>query len=154
MSLNQPPHARDLRKGRWSQHNQIYLLTTTTQKRAPVFENWRVGRLLVTELRHAEESGLVTSLAWVLMPDHLHWLVALKTGTLEKLMRQVKSRSAIAINQPQANRGQLWQRGYHDHALRKEEDVRSVARYIIANPLRANLVTRIGDYPLWDAIWI
>ncbi|RUQ45382.1 transposase, partial [Corynebacterium pseudodiphtheriticum] len=24
----------------------------------------------------------------------------------------------------------------------------------VANPLRAGLVKRIGDYPLWDAIWI
>ena len=23
-----------------------------------------------------------------------------------------------------------------------------------ANPLRAGLVTRIGDYPHWDAIWL
>jgi hypothetical protein len=29
-----------------------------------------------------------------------------------------------------------------------------MARYIIANPLRAGLVDRIGDYPLWDAMWL
>ncbi len=29
-----------------------------------------------------------------------------------------------------------------------------VARYIIANPLRAGLVGRVGDYPLWDAVWL
>ena len=34
------------------------------------------------------------------------------------------------------------------------EDVRAVARYIIANPLRAGLCERIGDYPLWDAAWL
>jgi putative transposase len=25
---------------------------------------------------------------------------------------------------------------------------------VVANPLRAGLVERIGDYPLWDAIWV
>ena len=31
---------------------------------------------------------------------------------------------------------------------------RAAARYIVANPLRAGLVKQIGDYPLWDAIWL
>jgi hypothetical protein len=38
--------------------------------------------------------------------------------------------------------------------LRKDEDLQTVARYIVANPLRAGLVEKIGDYPLWDAIWL
>jgi hypothetical protein len=29
-----------------------------------------------------------------------------------------------------------------------------VARYIVANPLRAGLVEHLGDYPLWDAVWL
>jgi hypothetical protein len=38
--------------------------------------------------------------------------------------------------------------------LRQDEDVARVARYVVANPLRAGLVKRIGDYPLWDAAWL
>jgi hypothetical protein len=37
--------------------------------------------------------------------------------------------------------------------LRQEEDIKNIARYIIKNPIRAQLTTRIGDYPLWDACW-
>jgi putative transposase len=48
----------------------------------------------------------------------------------------------------------LWQRGFHDHAIRKDEDIKRIARYIVANPLRAGLVEKIEDYPLWDAIWL
>jgi len=32
--------------------------------------------------------------------------------------------------------------------------VQATARYIVANPLRAGLVERLGDYPLWDAVWL
>ena len=32
--------------------------------------------------------------------------------------------------------------------------MKTMARYIIANPLRAGLVEHIGQYPLWDAIWL
>jgi plasmid stabilization system protein ParE len=39
-------------------------------------------------------------------------------------------------------------------AQRAEEDLIKIARYIVANPLRARLVEHIGDYPLWDAAWL
>jgi hypothetical protein len=48
----------------------------------------------------------------------------------------------------------VWQTGYHDHALRREEDIVQVSRYVVANPLRAGLVELLGDYPLWDAAFL
>ncbi len=67
----------------------------------------------------------------------------------------VKCHSARKINDLIRSRGSpVWQQGFHDHALRREEDAVHVARYIVANPLRAGLVGRIGDYPLWDAAWL
>jgi REP element-mobilizing transposase RayT len=143
-----------LRKGRFSETGRTYLITTVVQNRSPIFAGWQIGRLLIDELRASEKNGVVQSLAWVVMPDHLHWLVTLQSGDLPTLMRRVKGHSAISINRALRGQGQLWQKGFHDHALRKDEDVQTVARYIVANPLRAGLVERIGDYPLWDAIWL
>jgi REP element-mobilizing transposase RayT len=88
------------------------------------------------------------------MPDHLHWLIILGEAPLHRLMQRVKSRSAIAINRHFQRHEQVWQKGYYDRGLRKEEDLKSLARYVVANPLRAGLVDNIGDYPLWDAIWL
>ncbi|MCF6281296.1 MAG: hypothetical protein L3J28_03650 [Candidatus Polarisedimenticolaceae bacterium] len=42
----------------------------------------------------------------------------------------------------------------HDRAIRKEEDLVAIARYIVANPLRAGLVKSIKDYPHWDCVWL
>ena len=36
--------------------------------------------------------------------------------------------------------GPLWQPGFYDRALRREDDRKAVARYILTNPLRAGLV--------------
>ena len=58
------------------------------------------------------------------------------------------------INERLSRKGKVWDKAYHDHALRKDEDVKRVARYIVANPLRKRLVDKIVDYPLWDAVWI
>lgn len=147
---------RALRKGRHSQRDQIYLITVATQRRLPLFREWQVGRHPVMKLRHSDITDLTRSLAGVAMPDHLHWLMQLTGDTpLGAVIKRFKGRSALRINQGAWTRtGPVWQAAYHDHALPREEDIKAVARYFIANPLRAGLVTSIGDYPLWDAVWL
>ncbi|MBH2076159.1 MAG: transposase [Pseudomonadales bacterium] len=147
-------HGCRLRTARVSEPGRIYLLTAVTYQRRPVFLNWRLGRLVVNQLRCADEREAVTSLAWVVMPDHLHWLVELQHGTLAELMCRIKAGSSRSINLARGDQGRVWQRGYYDRALRRDEDIKDAARYIIMNPLRAKLARRVGDYPLWDAIWI
>ena len=89
------------------------------------------------------------------MPDHLHWMIQLnQRWSLFKLVKTLKARSARAINRHLCLQGSLWQRAFYDHAARKEEDTRQMARYIVANPLRAGLVRDIGSYPHWDCIWM
>ena len=96
-----------------------------------------------------DKLGAVSTLAFVLMPDHLHWLVQLGVhAEIEKVVGRVKSLIARRLD------GGIWQTGFYDHALRKDEDIAAVARYIVANPVRAGLVGRLGDYPHWDAIWM
>ena len=92
--------------------------------------------------------------AVVLMPDHLHWLLIPKAGALNIAMQRTKSRSAISVNRALGRRGQVWQKGYHDRALRREEDLLSAARYIVANPLRAGIANSLAEYPHWDATWL
>ncbi len=151
---NGMPGSSQLRVGRFSETGRLYLLTATLLARRPLFSDFSLGRLLVAELRRAHDEQLVDSLAWVVMPDHFHWLVGLKNGSIERLMRRVKGRSARRINQRTGSSGSLWQLSFHDRAVRREEDITAIARYIVANPLRAGLVCRIGDYPLWDAVWL
>jgi REP element-mobilizing transposase RayT len=89
------------------------------------------------------------------MPNHLHWLVQLtEKGDLAGVMFFVKGRSAHYINKRLNRKGPVWQKAFYDYALRRDEDVKKTARYIVANPLRKGLVNRMGDYPLWDAIWV
>jgi len=147
------PKGFRLRIGRHSEPGRIYLLTFVTRERMPVFDNWRLGRQVVHVLQR--EAGSADTLCYVVMPDHVHWLMQL-TGrkSLSAVVRTVKAASAMRINRMRGSREPLWQKGFHDHALRREEDVRALARYVIANPLRAGLVERIGDYSLWDAVWL
>lgn len=147
-------HCGDLRHGRFSEGGWVYLVTTVFRDRLPVFADRRIGRQLVEVLRAADTAGLCQSIAFVVMPDHLHWLFALgDTAELSSLMRRVKGLSSHRIGQLAGRRG-LWQKGFHDHAARRDEDIQNLARYVVANPLRAGLVNRLPDYPLWDAIYL
>ncbi|QOQ77965.1 transposase [Pseudomonas poae] len=150
----QKPNSHLLRRGRYSESGRAYLVTAVVYERRSVFTNFRVGRLLVDELKQAHDLNLINSLAWVIMPDHFHWLFELRDATLPEVMKRVKSRSTLAINRACGTQGVFWQSGYHDRAARAEEDLIKIARYIIANPLRAGLVEHIGNYPLWDAAWL
>ena len=147
--------SKQLRKGRYSESNRIYFVTSSTYKRRVVFDDFGLGRTLVKELSVEQSRGDLLSLAFVIMPDHFHWLIQLNEGAnLSQCMQRTKSRSARALNLRIGSSGRIWQDGYYDHALRRDEDVAGIARYIVANPLRARLVTTVRDYPFWDAIWV
>ena len=148
------PNSHLLRRGRYSETGRAYLVTAVVHQRHPLFSDFHLGRLLVAEFKRVHDSGQVSSLAWVIMPDHFHWLLDLNSATLPDVMRRTKSRSTLSINKARGSREKFWQRGYHDRAVRADDDIRKIARYIVANPLRAGLVERIGDYPLWDAVWL
>ena len=106
-------------------------------------------------MRREADVGHATTLAFVVMPDHLHWLLTL-TGTrsLSTAVSNMKSRAARNTNAVLLRTGPIWQSGYFDRVIRWEEDLVDIARYIVANPLRAKLVASIGEYPLWDAVWL
>ena len=142
-------HQHRLRIGRHSEPQRCYLLTSATRGRQPIFETFAAARIAVEELARMDAAGMTYTWCYVIMPDHIHWLVQLLEGaTLEQVMRCLKSRSAWRLG------GRIWQRGYHDHALRDEAQLLPTARYVVMNPVRAGLVTRIGEYPHWDACWL
>jgi putative transposase len=144
-----------LRKHRVSAPQNIYFVTINCDKRLKLFSDWChacVAAKILAEERLWRESKL---LCWVLMPDHWHGLVQLSDGeSLSKLMQRVKAVSAKTINEARNDSGSIWQKGFYDHSLRKEESIASVAYYIIANPLRAGLARNIEDYSFWGAYWL
>ncbi len=149
---HQKPASHILRKGRVSLQNQIYLVTFVTEGRKHRFTDLQCARLIIRSLN---DSRCAKTLAFVVMPDHVHWLIQLLDEiSLSKVVQITKSVATRRLNRHLNRRGRIWQDGFHDHALRKEEVIKDAARYIIANPLRAGLVTSVRDYPHWDAIWV
>ena len=150
------PGSRSLRSGRASVVGQIYHITSRTLHNVPKFENFDLACAACSSFRETATSSGIRLLAWVLMPDHAHWLIELgANASLSQSVAALKRCSASSVNALAGTRGaSIWQDGFHDRALRRDEDLLTIARYVVANPLRAGLVSRLGDYPFWDSIWL
>lgn len=136
-----------LRKGRHSVPGGCYFLTAVTQNRVCWFADHACARIAARTFHDARLSDAGRTLAFVVMPDHIHWLLEL-SGDLGQSVRLYKALVSVRIGQA------IRQRGFHDHAIRADEDLQAAARYLVANPLRAGLAKHVGDYPNWNAVWL
>ena len=148
------PGRKALRKGRFSEPGRAYAITTVTDKRIPWFQVASFAQLLCRTVSDPAIVADARLMCWVVMPDHLHILLHAGEVDLSCVVKRLKGTSARALNREIGRAGRFWAPGFHDRAIRKSEDLRNVARYIVANPLRAGLVGYVGNYPYWDAVWL
>ncbi len=137
-----------LRKGRVSQPGRIYLITFCTHARKPIFRNRDIATDAVAALLEPRHWIGAHLMAWVLMPDHWHGLIRLDSDIcLSQLIGRLKGASARTLGQRHPHARPVWQDSFHDRALRAEEDLQTVADYILNNPVRAGLVDTADAYP-------
>jgi len=142
-----------LRKGRTSIKNQHYLITSAVLDRKPIFNRPEAAEIVLSSIHWLESQDKIILDAAVIMPNHLHFVAGLKQGSLAQLMHSLKSYTAKKINVLRHRHGPLWQRHYHDRAIRQDEDLNEVVLYTLYNPVRAGLVTDFHDYPFWYCRW-
>jgi putative transposase len=81
------------------------------------------------------------------MPDHVHLLVEATSDSsdLSRFVQRAKQMSAY--HAARVGRPSIWQTGYHERTIRRDEDPRAFARYIVQNPVSAGIVVNPDDYP-------
>ena len=130
------------------------MVTSRSDQRHRVFNSSEAARIVMSEIRTCAEEESCENLTYVVMPDHIHWLLRISPeGELSAIVGRMKGRSARRVNQLRLRPGRLWQGGFHDHAVRREEDLENLSNYVVQNPLRAGLVGSIDDYPYWWSAW-
>ena len=122
-----------------------FLITIATEDRHPWFGlhpklTHRATKILI-ELARARETSLY---AWSFMPDHVHLLI--QDDDVVEFARLVKGTVVPEARSIESTRG-LWQRSFHDHALRKDEDLRETAVYVWTNAVEARLAKEAWHYP-------
>ena len=128
----------------------VFLLTVCCHEKAPIFRN-PVFRDLCEESLHwkATKTGVILW-AYCIMPDHVHILAQPDGEGLLEFVRLFKNGVSTAVRRAGWN-GEVWQRRFHDHGLRRPEKVIDVARYLVQNPVRKGFVS---DWRDWKGIFI
>jgi len=123
-----------------------YSITILTNTQKKVFQKPAVFKLVFNLLSSLAEQYKFDILAYCFMPDHLHLLVMGKftDANLKKFITMFKQQSGFVYKKKY--RARLWHLSYYDHILRKEEDIKTVTRYILNNPVRKGLVPHFRDY--------
>jgi len=74
---------------------------------------------------------------YVIMPNHIHMIVRIESGgrtefapTISSIIRFYKSCLTKQLGYS------IWQKSYHDHIIRSEEDYRRYWQYIDENPVK------------------
>jgi putative transposase len=124
-----------------------YFVTFCTFDRRETLSDPAVASLVLMQLRRTSEALAFAILAYCLMPDHVHLLVEGTTATADfrRFIKRLKQSSGQKYSH--RAKGPLWQEGYHDRVLRCGDDAKTIARYIIWNPVRAGLARRPSEYP-------
>ena len=144
------PHAANLRWGRFSQPGGVYHITKCRHEEARVsFADARVAPILIDSIRWHRDNGFAHLLAFVVMPDHVHWLFMLgEERTLDEVVYGFCSYTWQQIV-PRLLPGTrtIWQDEYHDHQVRREERASETQEYIHENPVRKGLCAEAEQWP-------
>jgi len=106
----------------------------------PRIELTTIGKMVEKSIHyiHTQIPGFLVD-HYVIMPNHIHLLVKITASSetgghggppLHKIIGQFKSYTTHQYGHP------LWQRSYHDHIIRGEQDYNDVWQYMDNNPAR------------------
>jgi len=91
---------------------------------------------------------------FVVMPDHLHLLLAVRGDmTIEKAMQLVKGNFSYRLKREFQYLGELWQRGFSEVRADEEESFMRYREYSAQNPVNAGLVDSPEEYPYCYLTW-
>ncbi|MGH9222147.1 MAG: REP-associated tyrosine transposase [Vicinamibacterales bacterium] len=129
-----------------------YFLTFCVNLRAPVFADAAIATQVIEQFLRVATSEKFEVLAYGAMPDHFHALVIGLADDSDLIRFVTNFKRATGHWWKQSGNGRpLWQRGYHDRILRERDVNEAVIRYIVLNPVRADLVNDPRDYPFLGA---
>ncbi|NNE97440.1 MAG: transposase [Pyrinomonadaceae bacterium] len=111
----------------------------------------RVANLVKENLRHHADKKYKLY-AWVIMPNHLHYLITpISPYTLAEITHSNKSYTAHTANKILNRRGQFWIHESFDRYIRDEYHFLQTIAYIENNPVKAGLCKRKTDWKFSSA---
>ncbi len=129
----------------WLNSDEMFFITICCAKRGVnQLAQDKIFPVMIGALEHYIRSAKLWVHLFLVMPDHLHTLMTFPPEEqMGKVLRDWKRFIAKEA-------GVVWQDGFFDHRLRREESLEEKAHYIRMNPVRAGLVAEPKD---WKYVW-
>ncbi|MDO8505839.1 MAG: transposase [bacterium] len=135
-----------LSKGVYEVPFQLCSITISTVARQPIFSKTEFTKGCIEILKEYAQKYDIKCHVFCFMPDHIHLLAeATPTKSLIVIVQELKGLWTRAAWQYRFH-GAVFQKSFFDHFLRKDEDIMTVVKYILNNPVRAKIVERWQEY--------
>ena len=124
-----------------------YFITICTAQKREYFIDEEMNSKIIKCLREEKERSGFSVFVYCLMPDHLHLLISPPGDgvNVSEFVGRFKGKTTY-LAWPFDVRGKLWQGRFYDHVVRKKEDMKRIAEYILNNPVRQGIVKKWEDY--------
>jgi REP element-mobilizing transposase RayT len=124
----------------------IYFVTCCTSPRKGNLTEASFAHALIETIKASDGNCETRTYAFTVMSDHCRWLFRLGPRlSLGRVIAKFKFHTRLALQQ----RDLVWQRDYHEHCLRPDEEPEDYALYIFLNPYRAGLLAAGASWPWW-----
>ncbi len=88
--------------------------------------------------------------AWCQMDNHYHLLIETPEANLAQGMRQLNGVYTQSFNRSHGRMGHVFQGRYKAIIVEQDSYLLELARYVVLNPLRANMIKRLEQWP-WSS---
>jgi REP element-mobilizing transposase RayT len=123
-----------------------YHITSRGNERRDIFQTDDDRQAFLKFLGMAVRRFRWSITAWVLMTNHFHMVIQTPQPNLSRGMQWFLGKYAGWYNARHQRVGHLFQGRFKSILIDKENYFRNVLRYVVLNPVRANLVERPEDY--------
>lgn len=133
----------------------VYHVLNRANARVQIFDNDEDYRLFEKVLEEAAERENVEVLAYCIMPNHWHIVLAPKNdGDLTEFMKWLSNTHTKRWHALKKTTGQghLYQGRYKSFVCQEDAHFLALARYVERNAKKANLVRRAEDWK-WSSVW-
>jgi REP element-mobilizing transposase RayT len=124
----------------------LYHVTSRGNERRPIFRTIRDRQQFLLFLGIAVKRFGWSLTGWVLMTNHFHLVMQTPEPNLSKGMHWLNSRYANWFNRTHGRCGHLFQGRFKALLVDREAYFADVLRYVVLNPVRANLCARPEEY--------
>ena len=135
-----PRHARELSK------TGVYHVMLRGVNRQQVFFDEEDHMVFLEKLKKQKEKLGFKLFAYCLMPNHIHLLIMIDDEKLKTLFRAFGASYVLWYNKKYDRVGHLFQDRFKSETVQDEKYFMTVLRYILRNPIKANLCSKANDY--------